>query len=457
MDGGREEEIAEKPWSPRSLSLLTVRDTAESRVVEEDGVQMEREQQGRAPGKGSRVFVIMIAVVIMLVIAGLFTLLERRSQYQALAKETETLAIPTVSVVHPEAEAAQEDLVLPGSLQAYVESPIYARTNGYLKKWYRDIGSRVSQGDLLADIDTPEVDQQLSQARADLSTAKANAHLSAITSTRYGDLLKTDGVSKQEVDNAAGDFEAKKAIVQSAEANVRRLEELESFKHIYAPFSGVITRRNVDTGTLINAGNGGTSEQLFFLAQTDPIRVYVTAPETYAPSIRAGLGAYLELTQFPAQRFQGRVVRTSEAIDPATRTLLTEVDVPNKNAQLLPGGYAQVHLEVKVRGSHLQVPVNALLFRAEGMRAVVVDANRKTHLRPLTVGRDFGTTLEVLDGLDAGEWIVLNPPDSLDEGQEVRIKEVVQNSAPGPDQPAAPEQHTSVNPPTNGASGVKKQ
>jgi RND family efflux transporter MFP subunit len=188
----------------------------------------------------------------------------------------------------------------------------------------------------------------------------------------------------------------------------------------------VITRRNVDIGTLINAGNGGASQQLFFLAQTDPIRVYVGVPEMYAPSIHAGLGAYLELAQYPGQRFEGRVVRTAEAIDPGTRTLLTEVDVPNRNGQLLPGGYSQAHLQVKVSGEHLQVPVNALLFRSEGLRAVVVDANHKTHLRPLVIGRDFGIALEVLQGLEANDWIVLNPADSLEEGQEVRVKEVAQ-------------------------------
>src|SRR2546425_4855979 len=250
---------------------------------------MEPEYQEQRRRKGSRLFAILFVVVIGLVVVGAVTLFQRRAQYQALAKETETLAIPTVAVIHPMTESAQEDLVLPGTMQAYVESPIYARTNGYLKKWYRDIGSRVRQGEFLADIDTPEVDQQLSQARADLNTAKANAHLSEITATRFTELIKTDGVSKQEVDNANGDLEAKRAIVQSSEANVRRLEELESFRHIYAPFSGFITRRNVDVGTLINAGNGGSSQQLFFLAQTDPIRVYVSMPETYAPSIHAGL------------------------------------------------------------------------------------------------------------------------------------------------------------------------
>jgi RND family efflux transporter MFP subunit len=402
-----------------------------------DGVLMESEYQEQPRKKGSRLFAILFFVVIGLVVVGGITLFQRRAQYQALAKETETLAIPTVAVIHAETESAREDLVLPGSMQAYVESPIYARTNGYLRKWYHDIGSRVRSGELLVDIDTPEVDQQLSQARADLNTSQANANLSRITATRYQELIKTDGVSKQEVDNAVGDMEAKLATVKSAEANVRRLEELESFKHIYAPFSGVITRRNVDTGTLINAGNGGSSQQLFFLAQTDPLRVYLSVPETYAPSIRAGLGAYLELTQFPGQKFEGKVVRTSEAIDTGTRTLLTEVDVPNHNGTLLPGGYAQVHLQVQVTGARLTVPVNALLFRSEGLRAVVVDASHKTHLRPLTIGRDYGTTLEVLQGLEPRDWIVLNPADSLEEGQEVRVKEITVNAAPGSAQPAA--------------------
>jgi RND family efflux transporter MFP subunit len=400
---------------------------------------MEPEYQEQPHRKGSRLFAILFVVVIGLVVVGAVTLFQRRAQYQALAKETETLAVPTVAVIHPTTESTQEDLVLPGTMQAYVESPIYARTNGYLKKWYHDIGSRVRQGELLADIDTPEVDQQLSQARADLNTAQANANLSRITATRYLELIKTDGVSKQEVDNAAGDYAAKQAIVQSSEANVRRLEELESFKHIYAPFSGVITRRNVDTGTLINAGNGGTSQQLFFLAQTDPIRVYLSVPETSAPSIHAGLGAYLELTQYPGQKFEGRVARTAEAIDPGTRTLLTEVDVPNHNSALLPGGYAQVHLQVKVTGARLQVPVNALLFRSEGLRAIVVDASHKLHLKPLTIGRDYGTTLEVLQGLDASDWIVLNPADSLEEGQEVRVKEITLNATPAAAQSAASE------------------
>jgi len=396
--------------------------------------------EGGAKPKRSGLFTVFFAAIGILIVLGAILILQRRAQYQALANDTELAAVPTVAVIHPDVESGDEDLVLPGTLQAYVESPIYARTNGYLKKWYYDIGSSVKKGDLLADIDTPEVDQQLSQSRADLNTAQANAQLSDITAARYSELLKTDGVSKQEVDNALGDLAAKRATVQSAEANMRRLEDLESFKRIYAPFSGVLTQRNVDIGTLINAGNGGTSQQLFYLAQTDPIRVYVNVPEAYAPAIHPGIGAYLELTQFPGQKFQGKVVRSANAIDLATRTLLTEVDVPNASGLLLPGGYAQVHLNVKVKGERLQVPVNSLLFRSEGLRAVVVDANHHAHLQTLTIGRDYGVTLEVLNGLKASDWIVLNPPDSLNDGEQVHVKEVANPMAQPPAQmaPAKP-------------------
>jgi len=406
-------------------------------------------EPGENAAKKSSLFLVFFVIVIALVIVGAFLMVQRRSQFQALAKDTETMAIPSVAIIHPTAEAGAEDLVLPGTLQAYVESPIYARTNGYLKKWYHDIGSRVSKGEILAEIDSPEVDQQLMQARADLVTAQANEHLSQITATRYSELLKTDGVSKQEVDNADGDLAAKRAIVQSSEANVRRLEETKSFERVYAPFSGVITRRNVDIGTLINAGNGGTSQQLFFLAQTDPIRVYVNVQEAYANSIHRGLGAYLELAQYPGQKFHGEVVRTAEAIDLSTRTLLTEVDVPNKSGLLLPGGYAQVHLQVKVQGERLQVPVNALLFRSEGLRAVVIDANHRVHLQALAIGRDYGTSLEVLNGLKSDDWIVLNPPDSIEVGEEVHVKEVANPLAPAP----ATNQQGSA-PPSSGAKAA---
>jgi RND family efflux transporter MFP subunit len=406
----------------------------DQRTIREREPVREQPRAQQAPRKPERssLFLVLVVVAVLLLVVGGVTLLMRRSQYQALAKETETLAVPTVSVVHPIAESDSEDLVLPSTLQAYVESPIYARTNGYLKKWYHDIGSRVTKGQLLADIDTPEIAQELEQSRAELGTAQANQNLSQITASRFEGLLKTDSVSKQEVDNASGDLAAKRANTLSAEANVRRLQETESFRHIYAPFSGVITRRNVDIGNLINAGNGGSAQLLFTLAQTDPMRVFVNVPEIYAPAIRQGLGAYLELQQFPGQRFYGKVARTADSIDLNTRTLLTEVDVPNKAGQLLPGGYAQVHVEVKVNGSRLEVPVNASLFRSEGLRAVVIDDNHKTHLQPLMIGRDYGTTLEVLQGLKPTDWIVINPADSLDEGVQVNVKQIAQPPAPAP-------------------------
>jgi RND family efflux transporter MFP subunit len=387
--------------------------------------------QYQEPEKKSHLFLILVLIVLVLLVVGGVTLLARRTQFKTLADTTEKMAVPNVQVIHPTVAPGQEDLVLPSTTQAYIESPIYARTNGYLVRWYHDIGSRVQKGQLLADIDTPEVDQQLSQARADLGTSKANENLSQITANRFQELIKTDGVSKQEVDNAVGDYAAKKATTAASEANVRRLEELESFKHIYAPFSGVLTQRNVDPGNLINAGNGGAGQALFNLAQTDPIRAYVRVPEVYAPNIRAGLTASLELVQYPGRRFEGKVVRTADAIDLASRTLNTEVDVPNKAGELLPGGYAQVHLGVKAVGEHLVVPVNALLFRAEGLRVVIIDDNHKTHLQGLSIGRDYGTTLEVLQGLKSTDWIVLNPADSLEEGMQVNVKQAKQGQQQG--------------------------
>jgi RND family efflux transporter MFP subunit len=387
------------------------------------GREGEGDVEVEAGGRSSRVFGVFVVTACALLVVGALSVLQRRTELRELAAETERQAVPSVAVVHPAAGLPQEDLALPGTLQAYVESPIYARTSGYLRSWYHDIGSRVRKGERLAELETPEVDQQLAQARADLATARANARLADVTATRLLEVLKTNGVSRQEADTAQGELEAKRAAAESAAANVRRLEETESFKHVVAPFDGVVTRRNVDIGTLVNAGNGGQSQQLFFLAQTDPIRVYVSVPERYAPSIRAGASARLVLAEYPGREFQGEVVRSAEAIDPGTRTLLTEVNVANREGVLLPGGYAQVHLQVETMGQRLQVPVNALLFRSEGLRAVVVDSNHRAHLRALTIGRDYGVALEVLDGLTPEDWIVLNPGDSLEEGQQVQVTE----------------------------------
>jgi RND family efflux transporter MFP subunit len=371
-------------------------------------------------GRGKMILLWIIPFVIFAALA-LYSLAVKKNTSRVLADKTQQMAVPIVAVIHATPINADSGLVLPGALQAYVESPIYARTNGYLKKWYKDIGSHVNQGELLAEIDTPEIDQQLSQARADLGTAQANVNLSSTTAARYQDLSKTDSVSKQEVDNAAGDFNAKKAMVQSAEANVKRLEDMESFKRVYAPFSGVITQRNVDPGTLINAGNGGTAKELFDLAQIDPIRAFVAVPQTYAPSVRAGQHACLELSEMSGEKFCGQVARTADSIDPATRTLRTEVDVPNKSGRLLPGSYAEVHFDVKVTGNRLSLPVSALLFRPDGTMVAVVGPDNKIQLKRVTIGRDYGSAVEVLQGLDASDSVVDNPPDSVEPGQFVHI------------------------------------
>jgi RND family efflux transporter MFP subunit len=370
-------------------------------------------------GKLVRWFAVLFLIFLIL---GVYGVLQRRSEHQVLAQQTEQLSVPYVSVIHVTPIEGDSEMVLPGDLKAFMESPIYARTNGYLKKWYKDIGSRVKQGDLLAEIDTPEVDQQLAQSRADLNTTQANASLSGITATRYQDLLKTDSVSKQDVDNANGDLAAKRAMVESSEANVKRLEELESFKRVYAPFSGVITQRNVDVGTLINAGNGGAAtKEMFDLSQIDPMRVFVSVPQSFGPSIRQGIRACLALSEIPGRTFCGSVARTANAIDPGTRTLLTEVDVPNPAGVLLPGAYAEVHFDAKLTGKRFSLPINALLFRPEGTMAAVVGPDHRLTMKRLTIGRDLGTTVEVLQGIDPQDSIVINPPDSLEQGEEVMV------------------------------------
>jgi len=387
----------------------------------EDSPGQTNDQTSRS-GSG-RLVLFWIVAFILFAALGIYGWLHRRHVDQVLADQTMKSAVPYLAVVHAQPMNSQSDLILPGTLQAYVESPIYARTNGYLSKWYKDIGSKVTKGDLLAEIETPEIDQQLAQARADLVTAQANLGLSSTTATRYQDLIKTDSVSKQEVDNAVGDLAAKKSTATSAEANVRRLQDLESFKRVYAPFTGVITQRNTDIGMLINAGNGGGNTSLFTLAQIDPLRVFVAVPQTYAPSIHVGMQACLELQEFPGRTFCGQVTRTADAIDASTRTLNTEVDVPNHSGTLLPGAYAQVHFDIKANVSRLALPINALLFRPEGNMVAVVDANNRIQLKPVAIGRDMGSTVEVVGGIDTNDAIVVNPPDALEQGEEVHVEQ----------------------------------
>jgi multidrug efflux system membrane fusion protein len=377
-----------------------------------------------APAPASRKhrgYVVLIVLAILFVVGAVAGLSTRFSERRALAKETEVLAVPTVAVIHPKAESPQQELTLPSTLQAYTESPIYARTNGYLAKWYKDIGSRVEKGELLADIETPEIDQELMQARAARDQAAAQLEIAQTSAQRWEALQKMDAVTQQETDERSNTLTQARANLAASTANVRRLEQLESFKHVYAPFAGVITKRVIDIGALINAGNTGANQELFDVARIDPIRVYVNVPEVYAPSIRPGVGAGIELPSLVGQRFAGSVVRTADSIDPGTRTLLTEIDVPNPKRVLLPGSYAQVHFELKIDVPRLSLPVNALLFRSEGMRAAVVGGDGKVRLTSVVIGRDFGLEVEILGGLQATDSIVLNPSDSLEDGQQVQL------------------------------------
>jgi RND family efflux transporter MFP subunit len=372
------------------------------------------------PARKSGLLALIVLTVLM--VAGAFALVRRVTERGALAKETERLAIPTVGVIKPATEPASDELVLPAQLQAYVESAIYSRTNGYLLRWNKDIGSKVKKGELLAEIDTPEVDQELSQAKAAQQQTEAQLQLAKSTAERWANLRKTDSVSQQEADQQASAYSQATANTAAAEANVRRLQQLESFKHVYSPISGVITRRNTDVGALITAGSSGTGKELFDVAQVDPLRVFVSVPQTNAPSIRAGLPAHIELREYPGQKFSGKVVRTADSIDPATRTLLTEIDVPNPDGRLLPGSYAEVHFAVPVQITRLSIPVNAVLFRPEGPRVAVVGSDHKVHLKAISIGRDYGTKVEILGGLDPNDQIVVNPADSLEDGQQVNIK-----------------------------------
>ena len=373
------------------------------------------------PNPAGRAKLLIGAVLLVLITAGVVTFLNRKSETDALAKETEAVSVPTVAVVQPQAEPGNDELVLPGNLQAFIESPIFARTNGYLLRWYKDMGSKVEKGELLAAIDTPEVDQELSQARASREQFKAALGLAKISTDRWANLLKSDSVSQQEADQQASGYQQALANLAAADANVRRLEELESFKNVYAPFSGVLTRRNVDPGALINSGAQAAGRELFDIARVDPLRVYVSVPQAYAPNIKAGMKANVTLQEFPGQKFVGTVVRTAEAIDLETRTLNTEVDVPNKDGKLLPGSFGQVHFATGTSVPRITIPVNAMLFRAEGAQVAVVDKDGKVHLRPISIGRDFGATLEILGGLDVSDQIIINPSDSLEEGQKVHV------------------------------------
>jgi RND family efflux transporter MFP subunit len=347
-----------------------------------------------------------------------------------LVRYTDANAAPPVSLAQPAFEKDAREIVLPGNMQAFTLAPIYARTTGYVKSWSYDIGSHVHKGDLLAVIETPELDQQLAQARADLATAQSNAALAKITAARYQGLIAQNAVSQQDTDNALAQLQASNTQVNSAQANVHRLEELQSFERIEAPFDGVITARNLDIGQLVTPAGSTTtpgagivsgSKEVFDLSAIGTLRVFINVPQIYAPDAKNGVTATLTLPQYPGRAFHGKLVRSSGAVDPATRTLLAEVDVDNRSGELLPGSYTEVHLNVSTAAPALIVPVSALILEPDGLHVAVVDATNHAHIVRVTAGRDSGATMEVLGGLAPGQSVIANPPDSLTDGELVRV------------------------------------
>ena len=384
----------------------------------------EGDEGGGGLGRGWKVLSIIVALAAFAALgAAVWSGIKARAAAGVeLARVTEVAAIPTVAVTHPKLDALTQEIVLPGTAQAFTDSPIYARTNGYLTHWYFDIGARVKKGDLLAEIETPEIDQQLQQAQAGLETAQANYHLAETTADRWRFLLKSNSVSKQETDQAVANMEAQKATVDANTANVRRLEQLQSFEKVYAPFDGVITARNTDIGALIDAGAGGQGQakELFHMAAIGTIRVFVAVPEVYENAAQEGRKASLTLDEYPGRIFVGTIARDTSAIDTASRTLLVEVDVPNPGGEILPGAYVSVHLRFPGAVRSVTIPSNTLLFRQEGLRVGVV-RNGHAVLTPVEIGRDYGSSVEIVSGLRTTDPVILDPSDSLVSGTQVNV------------------------------------
>lgn len=373
---------------------------------------------------------LIVLVLVVAVACAVVGILRRIHANAELAQYTDANSAPPVSLAMPVYEKSASEIVLPGNMQAYIMAPIYVRTVGYVKAWYYDIGAHVHKGDLLAVIETPELDQQLAQARADLATAQSNQALAKITADRYQSLIGQSAVSQQDTDNATLQLQASNTQVNSALANVHRIEQLQDFERIVAPFDGVITARNLDIGQLITAVGSTTSpgtgtvlgsKEVFDISSIQTLRVYINVPQEYAPDARNGVTATLTLPQYPGRSFRGRLVRTSNAVDPATRTLLAEVDVDNRSGELLPGSYTEVHLHVSRAAPALIVPVSALMLEPDGLHVGVVDATHHAHIVRVIPGRDFGSTMDILGGLQPGQPVIANPPDSLTDGELVNV------------------------------------
>ena len=383
--------------------------------------------EARTPAKAGRfgfLKVVLPIVVIGAVGLAILGIASRSNATKELQTRTDALAQTIVNVVKPEKAPSKVPLQLPGETRAYTQAPIFAQTSGYVKKWYFDIGAKVKNGEVLAELDTPEVDQQLNQSRANLKQAQAALDLSRVTYQRNQELFKRHVIAQQDLDNSTGDYQVKDATVNADEASVKRLEALEDFKLVKAPFDGIVTSRNTDVGALVNSGSGNAP---FVMAQTSPLRVYVSVPESFAHDVREGTRADLTFTAFPNRHFPATVVRTAGAIEPTSRTLLTELQVPNKSGELLPGYYAQVQLQTESNSQAWLVPSNVLLFREEGASVGIVKPDGKVEIRPIKIGRDLGSKLEVVDGLSEGDRVVVNPSDSLANGMVVQLAQGEKN------------------------------
>jgi RND family efflux transporter MFP subunit len=397
-----------------------------SNAPESHNPQTSQKAPSKSRGGAITLMTVLFVVAVILAVAGIFDRLHARTKLEG---QTTELAAPDVLAAPPQQGKPTEEVVLPGNIFAYVDSPIYARTNGYLKKWYFDIGAHVQKGQLLAEIESPEVDQQLAQARADLLTAEANAKYAQSTSSRYQDLLKTNAVSQQDTENFTTQASATSTQVKSAVANVQRLEELVSFEKVYAPFDGIVTARGIDIGQLIDSG---ATKEMFHVADEQTLRVYVNVPQVYSLACKPGVVADLTFAEYPSRTFQGKIVRTSKSIDPASRTLLVEVDVDNRKGELVPGAYTQVHFKLSTEQPTLIIPVPTLIFRSQGLQvATVVDGKAK--LVAITIGRDDGRTVEVISGLQSSDQVIQNPPDSIVDGELVHVvRPEQQNQQPKP-------------------------
>jgi RND family efflux transporter MFP subunit len=395
--------------------------TPEPETIELQTIQPSPDGSRSGPGARRRTAILVAAAALALLALVIYSGIHSRAVAEArLEQRTEQAAIPTVDVVFPHEGAPTQEIVLPGNTQAFSDSPIYARTSGYLKRWYFDIGAHIQKGQLLAEIETPEVDQQLLQARADLDTAQANLNIAKITATRWQDLVSDGSVSQQETDQAVSNLSAVKAAAESSAANVRRLEQLQSFEKIYAPFDGIVTARNTDIGALIDAGANTQPRELFHMAAIRKLRLYVSVPEVYSRAARSGAPATLTLDEFPGQAFHGTLVRNSNSIDIASRTLLVEVDVDNPTGQLLPGAYVFVHLKLPDETRSVTIPSNTLIFRKEGLQIGLV-RNGKAELVPIKTGRDYGNSVEIVSGLQPTDAVIVDPSDSLVTGMPVRL------------------------------------